>query len=504
MVMPRLARRPGRSTMTTMSELLRECDTEATRALRIIESMPAFAWTADTTGKFTYISSNALAYLGHTRDDPGLSETGDEFQWRRVVHTDDYDRVAAKWRQCLQTVEHYDTEHRLRGADGAYRWFRNSGRPFRDSQGRITQWYGTSFDIEEQKQTEAALCERERSLRELIETLPAQIWCTGPDGQPIYFSQQFREFLGFDVADKDTPGTSRLASVLDAHIHPDDLGAVSALFARCLATGEPYALKHRQRRFDGEYRWVETRATAMRNSEGVILQWNGFCLDIEELINAQAALQANELELSQLVNMVPSHVWRLTPNGEPTFFNKRMLDYLGLDVADTNKLGMSRLEAVIATVHRDDTTEVRNTLHGCLATGEPFSMRFRLRRADGVYHWMSSRAEPLRDHEGQIVQWYGLCHEIDEQVHAEEALQRSERQLQQLIDAVPINILTFDPSGKITSLSKRFLEQVGTPPAHIEDFEALARHLVHPEDLPAMLRRVLDGFATGKPFVNRF
>ncbi len=52
-------------------------------------------------------------------------------------------------------------------------------------------------------------------------------------------------------------------------------------------------------------------------------------------------LRDRERELSQLVDMVPSHVWRLTPDGEPTFFNKRMIDFLGLDVADFDKPGMS-------------------------------------------------------------------------------------------------------------------------------------------------------------------
>ena len=47
-------------------------------------------------------------------------------------------------------------------------------------------------------------------------------------------------------------------------------------------------------------------------------------------------LRERERELSQLVDMVPSHVWRLTPEGEPTFFNKRMVDFLGLDVADSD------------------------------------------------------------------------------------------------------------------------------------------------------------------------
>ncbi|MGO7107736.1 MASE1 domain-containing protein, partial [Rhizobium johnstonii] len=97
-------------------------------------------------------------------------------------------------------------------------------------------------------------------------------------------------------------------------------------------------------------------------------------------------LRDRERELSQLVDMVPSHVWRLTPEGEPTFFNRRMVDFLGLDVADSDRPGMSRLEAVLqATVHPDDTAGFRDALRHCLATGESFVMRYRLRRADGLY-----------------------------------------------------------------------------------------------------------------------
>jgi integral membrane sensor domain MASE1 len=67
------------------------------------------------------------------------------------------------------------------------------------------------------------LRQSERSLRELVETLPMHIWCTAPDGTPIYFSQQFRDFIGFGVADKDVDDVPRLSSVLNAVIHPDDL-----------------------------------------------------------------------------------------------------------------------------------------------------------------------------------------------------------------------------------------------------------------------------------------
>src|SRR5690606_30976176 len=52
--------------------------------------------------------------------------------------------------------------------------------------------------------------------------------------------------------------------------------------------------KHRLRRCDGEYRWVETRAAPMRSVEGAIVQWNGVCLDIDGEVRAQ-----NELRLAQ-------------------------------------------------------------------------------------------------------------------------------------------------------------------------------------------------------------
>ncbi|WFU49846.1 MASE1 domain-containing protein (plasmid) [Sinorhizobium terangae] len=143
------------------------------------------------------------------------------------------------------------------------------------------------------------LRQSERSLRDLVETLPALIWCAAPDGRPIYFSQQLRGFVGFDVEDKDVADSSRLANVLDAIIYPDDLAAVKKLFAHSLTTGEPYAQKHRLRRFDGEYRWVEMRAAAMRNGDGAIVQWNGVCLDIEDQVRARDDLRLAQENLAR-------------------------------------------------------------------------------------------------------------------------------------------------------------------------------------------------------------
>jgi PAS domain S-box-containing protein len=278
---------------------------EAVRAAKVIERLHGKAWAFDAGGRFTYVTPAAQAALGMTVDDLNAKLGGGAFidgggaGWMRKVHPDDVGRAADTLRHCLKTGEHWNIEYRMLRATGLYVWHRVSARPTRDGTGRITGWYGTSIDIDVYKKTEAALRESERSLRQLVETVPALIWCTAPDGEPVYFSQQLRDFYGFDVGDKDLAGASRLANVLAAVIHPDDLTDVDKLFAHCLATGEPYALKHRQRRFDGEYRWIETRAAAMRNRFGEIVQWNGVCLDIEDQVRAQDELRRAQETLAR-------------------------------------------------------------------------------------------------------------------------------------------------------------------------------------------------------------
>ena len=97
----------------------------------------------------------------------------------------------------------------------------------------------------------------------------------------------------------DGTGKSRLAGTLDAGVHPDDLAGVKGGYAHSLSTGEPYARRHRLRRFDGEYRWVETRAAPMRNTEGTIVQWNVICLDVENEVRAEEELRLAQESLAR-------------------------------------------------------------------------------------------------------------------------------------------------------------------------------------------------------------
>jgi len=326
----------------------------------------------------------------------------------------------------------------------------------------------------------------------MVEAVVGNAWATDAAGRFVYITPGMLAPLG--IVREDLNGSDDPAFGWKPLVHPNDYEAAAASWRQSLRDERAYDATHRLRAADDTFRWGRCSGRPVRDSENRIVGWYGAVLDWE-------AIRERDRELSQLVDMVPSHVWRLTPDGEPTFFNRRMADYLGLESTDTALGGLAEL---IESVHPDEVCMFRETLGRSLASGEPFSLRYRLRRADGAYRWMSSRAEPLRDHADCILQWYGVCHDIDDQVLTEEALRRSKHQLEQMIDALPINILSFDPARKLTYASKRYLSTAGMPGEHIQDFEGLAREVSHPDDFPTMFNRASAGFANSEPFVNRF
>lgn len=217
------------------------------------------------------------------------------------------------------------------------------------------------------------------------------------------------------------------------------------------------------------------------------------------------ALRDRERELSQIVNMVPVHIRRLTPEGEPTFFNKRLVDFFGFDLQQLNRPGTSQLVTNIETlVHPDDANGLLQAVRNAVATGEPYSMKYRMRRADGVYRWVDGRAEPLRDEGGTILQWYAISIDIDDEVRAQEALRDRERELSQLVDALPIHIWSWTPAGELAYVNKRSLKDLGLSKANFEDTIRVAQKLVHPEDAPEVLRASASCLKTGDAFMMRY
>ncbi len=77
--------------------------------------------------------------------------------WGQALHPDDRERAEKIWVNCVATKSLYETEYRIRAADGEYRLFAVRGVPILESDASIREWVGTCTDITELKEAEAAL-----------------------------------------------------------------------------------------------------------------------------------------------------------------------------------------------------------------------------------------------------------------------------------------------------------------------------------------------------------
>ncbi|MGO8088785.1 PAS domain-containing protein [Rhizobium leguminosarum] len=477
---------------------------------QMIDAVPVRIWSLEPTGGSTYFNKRyqdhfrAVIANFDARAEPRIDEL-----LQQLIHPEDAPDVQRTLRDCFETGGGSAMRFRWLEKDGVYRWAECRVEPRRDDDGTVVQWYGVSLDIDEEVRALEALRDRERELSQLVDMVPVQIRRLTPEGEPVFFNKRLIDFFGLDVGDMDKPGMSRLSSVIHTLVHPDDASRLLKTVHHSLASGDPFSIKYRMRRFDGAYRWVDGRAEPLRDQSGAIMQWYVISVDIDDEMRAQEALRDRERELSQLVDMVPSLLWRLNPEGAPTFFNQRLIDFLGLDIADMEKPGVSRLAALIeAAVHPGDAASLEQALNHSFATGERFSSQYRLRRADGVYRWVKGSAEPLRDHSGRIVQWYGLSHDIDDQLRVEEALRERERSLWQLVETLPAMIDCAAPDGEPIYRSQQLRDFLGY---NLEELDGTGKTRldgtldagVHPDDVAGVKENYARSLSTGEPYARR-
>jgi PAS domain S-box-containing protein len=132
------------------------------RELRdLVENMPAMVGVLLPDGSHPYLTNQWQEYTGLSVADTDLEG------WRRVVHPEDIDLYAQKFRAAAAVRKPFENELRLRrAADGEYRWFLVRISPLCDRGGDIVKWHGVMTDIEDRKRAEEALRRSEAYLAE--------------------------------------------------------------------------------------------------------------------------------------------------------------------------------------------------------------------------------------------------------------------------------------------------------------------------------------------------
>src|ERR1700756_5747421 len=131
---------------------------------RITDAIPQLIIVYSPEGRAVYVNRGTLDYIGLS-----LEEVQAESFRDRVIHADDLEMFRDVRQNGLQKGVPFETEQRVLGKDGKYRWFLSRYNPLKDEQGRIIRWYATATDIDNRKLAEQRLQNENLVLREEVD-----------------------------------------------------------------------------------------------------------------------------------------------------------------------------------------------------------------------------------------------------------------------------------------------------------------------------------------------
>ncbi len=141
------------------------------------------------------------------------------------------------------------------------------------------------------------------------------------------------------------------------------------------------------------------------------------------LLELTTIRRENEERLRAFLSATSDVIYRMSPD----WMELRHLEGRNF-IADTTDPSRTWLERYI---HPDDQPLVLDAARQAIRTGEVFQLEHRVRRVDGALGWAFSRAIPLKDADGNIVEWFGAASDVTERKLSEQRLREREEALRQ-------------------------------------------------------------------------
>jgi two-component system cell cycle sensor histidine kinase/response regulator CckA len=402
---------------------------ESEQRFRLVaDAAPVMIWMDDPEGMSTYFNKPWLDFTGRTLD----AELGRGS--RDGIHPDDLvPRFITVYDAAFTARRPFQTEYRLRRADGEYRWVLETASPRFTASGDFEGFVGTAIDITDRRRADEALRESERLLREsqivaglgsYVLDIPTGFWKS---------SDVLDEVFGIDEA------YERSVAGWVALIHPADRTMMTAYFRNeVLGQGRTFDKEYRIiRHNDQAERWVHGLGKLEFDARGLPLKMLGTIQDITERLRAGEALKESEARFRLMADAAPVLIWISDAGARCTFFNKPWLDFTGRAVEQ--EIGVGWMDGI----HPDDLSLVRS-YDEFEQSHEPYQYEYRLRRHDGEYRWVLDTGVPRFTPEGAFDGYIGSLIDITDRRRVEEALKDSEARYRTQIENAPEAIVVFD------------------------------------------------------------
>jgi len=362
--------------------------------------------------------------------------------------------------------------------------------PVRDSNGATTNFIAIKQDVTPRRSAEAALRLREAKLKEAEHVARLGSWEFDVSAGEFRGSEGLFHIFGWNPMA--TP--IALGKVMEA-LYITDRDRVNAALEYTAQTQEPFDIEHGIVCPNGELRVARSRGQVVIEPGGKTARIVGTTLDITESKLAHTRLAQSEEKYRALISNIPDIVWTADAKGVPVFISANCEKLSGY-TADELCNSLRWLE----NVHPDDAAAGVAAFAAFVAGGPHFDVEFRMRRKNGEWIWVHSRAITKYQKDGRVFV-DGLHSDITEGKLAHERLAQSEEKYRSLVLNIPDVTWTAAVDGTTAYISPNIEKVYGfTAEEILEKGEELWLGRIHPDDS----KRVIEGFQAlfteGRPF----
>ena len=356
----------------------------------------------------------------------------------------------------------------------------------RDDSGAPVAILVTSNDVTERKRAEDAARRSEKELRDVIETVPAMLWSTLPDGSLDFINHRWREFTGLAAGDA-------LGWNWEAAVHPEDHGRFVADWRAALAAGQPMESEVRVRAANGEYRWLFVRNVPLRDELGKIVKWYGTSFDIHERKYAEEALHRSEAYLAeaQKLTHTGSYAYDGRTNTFP-YWSEEDFRIWGFDPQHDPPDG----ETLLQRVHPDDREMVRELPVKAMRERSDYIAEYRIVLPDGTLKYIEAIGHHVPTERGEPIRVIGTHVDVTERKRAQEALRESETRFRTFVDHAGDALFVYDLEQQtVVDVNRSACESLGYSRQELIGNSPLA---FHPDSYEAEVESVAERTAAGE------
>jgi PAS domain S-box-containing protein len=301
--------------------------------------------------------------------------------------------------------------------------------------------YAVTRDVTERKEAERKLREREACLTAILDNMPHLAWLKDREGRYMAVNRKYAQMAGASQP-------AELLGKTDFDLWPRELAEqYRAGDLEVMTTREQRLIEEKGIDHGREY-IAETFKTPIIDESGELLGTTGYAHDVTARRAVENELRESESRFRRMADSAPVMIWMDGPDRRSEYYNRRWLDFTGRtleeEIADSYAAGVT---------HSEDHPRFMQVYDRALAAREPFTLEYRLKRADNVYRWILDTGVPRFDAAGKLLGYIGSCIDITELKQTQESLRASEALYRSVVTAMVEGVCVQDATGTITYMN---------------------------------------------------